>query len=337
MLDRLAEYARCFEDPENWAVATAISVAGSSPAPVGTSMAVSRDMEIIGSLSAGCAESAVAVLAQECIISREPVREVFSPDGERMGSVALTCGGTLEVLIEPLTSVSELEALKQLSSQDPRERASITRHVPKFGLDLSLHRPAAPRLILSGAHDYSAALAQIALQSGWRVNLVDLRRDFATTARLPIGTDIRLGHPPFVIRELLENEAQEGSFTAVCVMTHHPDLDVPVLDSALRTPETAVHFVGAMGSRRASSRRNAALERLGHSDEERRRVHSPLGLDIQAATPAETAVSMFAEIIAAKNAASARGASFSMSEGPLHRHRPEAQSIVVTPEAHLTP
>lgn len=330
MLDRISAYAKCFENPERWAIATATAVSGSSPAPVGTSMAVSEDMEIIGSLSAGCAESAVAVLAQESITSGEPVREVFTPDGERLGSVALTCGGTLEVIIEPLSSMEDLGELKALAATDPRTAVSLTHHISALNIALQLERQAAPSLILSGVHDYSVALAQLAVTAGWRVSMMDLRQDFATHERTPEGVDLYVGHPPFVVKDLLSLETAEP-FTAVCVMTHHPDLDVPVLDEALRAPAGKVDFIGAMGSWRAATKRGSALAAKGHSPAARGRICSPLGLDIQASTPAETAVSMFAEIISTKNnAGPAAGEPLRAAKtGPLHRRSPHADSIVL--------
>lgn len=326
MLDRLTEYSRCFAEPERWAVAVIAAVSGSSPAPPGTSMAVSEDLEIIGALSAGCAETAVAVSAQQAIRDGTPVREVFTRDGERAGSVNLTCGGAMEVLILPLAATPSLRRAEELLGLRPWEQAALDVEVPELGTALRLQRPAAPRLILSGVHDFSHHLADLALRAGWRADLVDIRREFATQERVPEGARLHVGHPPFVVRDLLA-EADQAPFTAVCVMTHHPDLDVPVLSAALRSPKPGL--VGAMGSRFAAARRDMALAELGHTEAERARVRSPLGLDLGAQSPAEAAVSMFAEILGAKNDAAGRlGQALSEGSGPIDRRRPRAQTLL---------
>lgn len=379
MLDRVTAYTECFEEPQRWAIATIVSIQGSSPSPVGTSMAVSEDLQIIGSLSGGCVESSVAALAQDTISSGTARCESFGPDGtlfERQGlGVALTCGGQIEVLIQPLASLEpeQREQLRSLARQDPRTPAQLTRRIhDDADAELSAEAPAlvieeqrdgAPRLILSGVHDVSVHLARLGLQAGWRVQMVDVRPAFATAERVPEGVELTVGEPVTVIRELLAGAGSGAGvsglrpWTAICVMTHHPDLDVPVLDAALpallsgelvsaedssATPQT-VDFLGAMGSRRAAARRAEALQESGHSEESIRAIRTPLGLDLQASTAAETAVSMFAELIAARNSAdtTARGHTaaenperlgtpLSEQSGPVNRSR--GRSISITRE-----
>ncbi|GAB3842524.1 XdhC family protein [Nesterenkonia populi] len=326
MLDRLPEYARCFAEPERWAVATVVTISGSSPVPVGTSMAVSDDLEVIGSLSAGCAETAVAVSAQQAIRDGQAIREAFAPDGERAGSVNLTCGGTMEVLILPLSRMADRGRAEELLRRDPREGISLDVEVPQLGTSIRLERRAAPRLVLSGVHDFSYHLADLAVRGHWWVDVVDIRREFATQERMPHGAQLHVGHPPFVVKQLLAKD-EPVPFTAVCVMTHHPDLDVPVLSESLRSP--MVGMVGAMGSRFAAARRDMALADLGHTADERGRVRSPLGLDLGAQSPFESAVSMFAEILGAKNDAAAQlGQALSAGSGPIDRRRPRSRSLL---------
>ena len=389
MLDRVTAYTECFEEPQRWAIATIVSITGSSPSPVGTSMAVSADLQIIGSLSGGCVESSVAALAQDTISSGTARCESFGPDGtlfERQGlGVALTCGGQIDVVIQPLASLEpeQREQLRSLARQDPRTPAQLTRRIhADAAAELSAEAPAlvieerrdgAPLLILSGVHDVSVHLARLGLQAGWRVQMVDVRPAFATAERVPQGVELTVGEPVTVIRELLggagggsdvSGAGAGGSgasglrpWTAICVMTHHPDLDVPVLDAALpallsgelvsaedssATPQT-VDFLGAMGSRRAAARRAEALQERGHCEESIRAIRTPLGLDLQASTAAETAVSMFAEFIAARNSAdtTARGRTaaenperlgtpLSEQSGPVNRSR--GRSISITRE-----
>lgn len=384
MLDRVTAYTECFDEPQRWAVATIVSIQGSSPSPLGTSMAVSEDLQIIGSLSGGCVESSVAALAQDAISSGAARCESFGPDGtlfERQGlGAALTCGGQIKVVIQPLSSLEseQLEQLRSLARQDPRTPAQLTRRIhDDAAAELSAEAPAlvieerrdgAPLLILSGVHDVSVHLARLGLQAGWRVQMVDVRPAFATAERVPQGVELTVGEPVTVIRELLAG-AGGGSdvsgagasgagvsglrpWTAICVMTHHPDLDVPVLDAALpallsgelvsaedssATPQT-VDFLGAMGSRRAAARRAETLQERGHSEQSIRAIRTPLGLDLQASTAAETAVSMFAELIAARNSTDATeagnadrpGTPLSEQSGPVNRTR--GRSISITRE-----
>ncbi len=374
MLDRVADYAGCLAAPQDWAVATIVSVRGSSPSPVGTSMAVSADLRIIGSLSGGCVESSVAALAQDAIAEGRPRLESFGPDGtlfEQQGlDVALTCGGEIEVLIQPLSTLDgeTLERLRSLSRKEAREPAELSRRIrldeaagpdqtaepaaePQTApsedsvgsapreLLVEERREGAPVLFLSGVHDVSVHLARLALQAGWRVRMVDVRPAFATAERVPDGVELAVGEPVTALREKVL-AAPAGAWTAVCVMTHHPDLDVPVLDAALSEGGRTISFLGAMGSRRAGSRRARALEERGHSPASIASVHTPLGLDIQASTAAETAVSMFAELIAARNAAAGgeaeaepddagarTGAPLSEKTGPVSRSRRRSISI----------
>ncbi|WP_218220629.1 XdhC family protein [Nesterenkonia sp. Act20] len=342
MLDRITSYSSCLDDPEHWAIATIVSVHGSSPSPVGTSMAVSADLEIIGSLSGGCVESSVAASAQDAIAAGTVRREAFGPDGTPFGQaglgIALTCGGEIEVLIQPLVT-AELDTLRELAERDPHVPAELTRMVTDHAgtrLVIREQRAGSPRLILSGVHDFSTQLAQLALQIGWNVHLVEIRPAFGTPERVPTGAQLHLGHPGTIIAELLQDEA--AAWTGVVVMTHHPDLDVPVLDAALSLAnradwvndaddDAARCFIGAMGSRTSAARRDAALRAMGHSEAARERVVSPLGLDLGAETPGEAAVSMLAELLAAKNSQTS-AQPLSLSEGPINASRPRSISII---------
>lgn len=304
MLDRIRQYSRCLAQPERWAVATVVSTAGSSPVPVGTSMAVSADLELIGSLSGGCVESTTASLAQQCIESGQPVLESFGPGEGLLGEVPLTCGGEIQVLIQPLATLKEHDDARTLAATDSHLAARLTRVVELEAQQLVIDetREAAPRLLLFGVQDYSVHLAAIAVDSGWQVELVDHRPAFATAERTPSGARLSV-EDPAAAAERLAAEPDTG-WTAACVMTHHPDLDVPVLDALLRA-ESGPEFLGALGSRAAQQRRRTQLSSLGHLPGEIERIQGPLGLDIAASTPAESAVSVFAQLISARNSAGA--------------------------------
>jgi xanthine dehydrogenase accessory factor len=159
---------------------------------------------------------------------------------------------------------------------------------------VSAYAPRA-RMLVFGAIDFAAALAQQGSFLGYRVTVCDARPTFATQARFPTADEVVVDWP----NRYLAAQAEAGSIdarTVICVLTHDPKFDVPLLEVALRLPE--VGYVGAMGSRRTHEHRVAALRREGLTDAELSRLASPIGLDIGARTPEETAVSIAAEIIA---------------------------------------
>lgn len=151
-----------------------------------------------------------------------------------------------------------------------------------------------PRMIIFGAIDFAAALAAQGALLGYRVTVCDARPVFATAARFPAAEDVVVDWP----HRYLSGEAERGAIdarTAICVLTHDPKFDVPVLEVALRLD---VGYVGVMGSRRTHVDRMCRLRDAGLTDDDVSRLSSPIGLDLGARTPEETAVSIAAEIIA---------------------------------------
>jgi xanthine dehydrogenase accessory factor len=158
-----------------------------------------------------------------------------------------------------------------------------------------------PRMIVFGAIDYAAAVARIGSFLGYRVMVCDARPLFATPDRFPSAADVVVDWP----HRYLQREAKAGNLdsrTVVCVLTHDPKFDVPVLALALRLPRLG--YVGAMGSRKTHLDRLERLRAAGLTDTELSRLSSPVGLDLGARTPEETAVSIAAEIIAARSGGS---------------------------------
>jgi xanthine dehydrogenase accessory factor len=168
-----------------------------------------------------------------------------------------------------------------------------------------------PRLIIFGAVDFTAALAKVGKILGYRVTVCDARPVFATRARFPMADEVVVSWPD---KYLAEVGASLGRRDAVCVLTHDPKFDVPAIVSALGT---TVGYLGAMGSRRTTDDRNARLREAGLSDEGIDRVMAPIGLDIGARTPEETAIAICAEIIALRTGKGAP--SLRDREGPVHR------------------
>lgn len=166
-----------------------------------------------------------------------------------------------------------------------------------------------PRMIVFGAIDFAAAVARIGKFLGYHVTVCDARPIFATRARFAAADEVVVAWPH---RYLAETEVDER--TLLCVLTHDPKFDVPLLELALRTP---AGYVGAMGSRRTHDIRLARLRENGLSEEELARLRSPIGLDLGARTPEETAVSIAAEIISAMWGGSGRP--LTNTAEPIHR------------------
>src|SRR5436190_1636421 len=164
------------------------------------------------------------------------------------------------------------------------------------GLRLFVASYAPPaRMIVFGAIDFAAAVARMGTYLGYRVTVCDARPVFATHKRFPDAAEGVVDWPHRYLAGEVEAGRVDGR-TVVCVLTHDPKFDVPLLEVALRMP--AVAYVGAMGSRRTHDDRLERLREAGITDAELERLSSPIGLDLGARTPEETAVSIAAEIIA---------------------------------------
>ncbi|EID09828.1 XdhC/CoxI family protein [Mycolicibacterium phlei] len=160
-----------------------------------------------------------------------------------------------------------------------------------------------PRMIIFGAIDFASALARQGALLGYRVTVCDARPVFATPARFPAAEEVVVEWPHRYLAAQAEQGAVDGR-TAICVLTHDPKFDVPVLEVALRLPD--VGYIGVMGSRRTHDDRLQRLREAGVTDAELKALASPIGLDIGARTPEETAVSIAAEIIARRWGGSGR-------------------------------
>jgi xanthine dehydrogenase accessory factor len=155
-----------------------------------------------------------------------------------------------------------------------------------------------PRMLVFGAIDFAAAVARVGSFLGYHVTVCDARPVFATHSRFPDADEVVVDWP----HRLLAAEVEAGRIdrrTVITVLTHDPKFDVPLLEVALRLPEEhRPAYVGAMGSRRTHDDRLARLREAGLTDKEIERLSSPIGLDLGARTPEETAVSIAAEIVA---------------------------------------
>ncbi|MFI9353867.1 XdhC family protein [Streptomyces lydicus] len=175
-------------------------------------------------------------------------------------------------------------------------------------------RVPAPRMIVFGAIDFASALVRVGRFLGYRVTVCDARPVFATPARFPDADEIVVEWPH---RYLAATEVDAR--TVLCVLTHDPKFDVPLLALALKLP---VGYVGAMGSRRTHRDRTRRLREAGASEAELSRLRSPIGLDLGARTPQETALSIAAEIVADRHGGS--GVPLSAAAHPAIHRRPRA-------------
>jgi xanthine dehydrogenase accessory factor len=173
-----------------------------------------------------------------------------------------------------------------------------------------------PKMYVFGAIDFASAVARIGKYLGYRVIVCDARAVFATRERFPSADEVVVAWPD----EFLKT-AEVDRRSVICVLTHDPKFDVPVLKESLNTP---AGYIGAMGSRRTHDNRTARLKEEGVTDEQLARVSSPIGLDIGARTPEETAVAIAAEIIAFRTGHS--GGRLAERSGPIHASDPDTAS-----------
>lgn len=187
---------------------------------------------------------------------------------------------------------------------------------------------ALPRLIIFGAVDFTAALARVAKVLGYHVTVCDARPAFATPARFPMADLVVTDWPDRYLAGVERLEARD----AICVLTHDAKFDVPAIVAAL---ETSVGYLGAMGSRRTHAARVERLRAAGVTGDALRRVMAPIGLDIGARTPEETAVAICAEIIALRTSTTS-APSLRDGSGPIHRPPPAPPDSTTEARGRIT-
>lgn len=319
------------------AVATAVSIEGSAPRTVGTSMAYDGSV-VLGSIAGGCVEAAVVGVAEEVLADGVARTVEYGVDHETAFSVGLTCGGQLRIRVERVDSshpvVPQLReaaagraagaaiALGAVRPEsEPRieaerlarvalgESALTTVDCGGSLVDVFFEvKGTRPHFVIIGAMEFSTALAAAAQVLGYRVTVTDPRELFTTAERFP-GASVVVGWPQRILPTLDLDER-----SVVCVLSHDARFDAVALDLALASP---AFYVGAMGSRRTHERRIASLRERGVPAASIARLHSPIGLDLGASTPEETAVSILAEVLASRTAATA--VPLAATSGPVHR------------------
>ena len=253
---------------------------------------------------------------RDAIKAEEPVALVTIVEGEPLGAKLLVRLGDgpargrsaipSSTASSPATREAELDAgLSSTRHYGPEGQA----RQDEVGVFIESFAPP-PRLLIFGAVDFTAALTRIGKVLGYRVVVVDARPVFATPARFPMADEVVVDWPD---RYLAGVGDELGPRDAVCVLTHDHKFDVPAVVAALRT---RVGYLGAMGSRRTDEERRQRLRDAGVTDDQLGRLMAPIGLDIGARTPEETAVSICAEIIALRTGR--RPPSLRDTEGPIH-------------------
>jgi xanthine dehydrogenase accessory factor len=277
----------------------------SAPRPLGSKLAISEAGELAGSVSGGCVESDVAVNALEVLETGEPKLLSYGIPDEDAWEVGLPCGGEIDVFLERFegelpdpetpqivfTVVDGDRAGERWVSQDGEvTRTQLLERDGEQVFAEVLGPP--PRLLVFGAVDLAEELCRAAKGLGWRTVVTDARARFATAERVPSADELVVAWPEEAVERFAPDER-----TAVVVLTHEDRWDVPALAGALGTP---AFYVGALGSRRTQERRRERLLETGVSQEQLERLCGPAGLDLGAGTPAETALSILAEILAVR-------------------------------------
>jgi len=308
------------------AVATVVSMTGSAPTVVGTSMAVDDTGAALGSVAGGCVEGALYELCTAVLAGADPGVQEYGVTDEDAFAVGLTCGGVLRVHARELGPADvpvlaaavrgdEARLVTALDGPAPEavpvvDRSGLVRvQGPHGGVEVFVEVAAAPpRLVAYGALEFSSALAVVARAAGYRVTVCDARAVLATPRRHPGADEVVVDWP---VRHLARQRL--GARDAVCVMAHDDRFDAELVLAALRC---GAGYVGAMGSRRTQDRRVAELVQRGATADELGRLHAPIGLDIGASTPGETAISVLAEILTARTHAT--GHPLTTLTGPIH-------------------
>jgi len=293
-------------------LATVARTWGSSPRPVGSMMALRGDGRVIGSVSGGCIEDDLVhryttAYSGDGMPEGPPQVVQYGVSADEAHRFGLPCGGTLELVLESAPSLAHLDQLlacldrgnlvrRELNLSNGEARLTATDTPELFSFDgqrmLNTLGPGY-RLLLIGAGALAEYLATMALFNGFNVSLCDPRPEY-TAGWNVAGVNLLPGMPDDVVRAFAADVR-----SAIVAVSHDPKLDDLALLEALHSP---AFYIGAIGSRRNSQlRRERLMEHFGESEASLQLLHGPIGIYIGSKTPAEIAVSVMAEILAAKN------------------------------------
>ena len=324
------------------ALATVIQTWGSSPRRPGAKMALTPEGNITGSVSGGCVEGAVFDTGLDVLKSNRPQLLHFGVADETAWDVGLACGGSIDIFVKPLdmeifsplraTLVDETSAVlvtvvrgpdellgrEMLVREDGQVTGTVEDPLNEQVEDLARETLAGggsrrallnedvevfvevisppPTLIAVGGVHITVALMALAKTLGYRTVVVDPRSAFGNETRFPYVDQLIQSWPQEAFQRIPINRS-----TAVAMLTHDPKLDDPALKIAL---PSAAFYVGALGSKTTQAKRRQRLLEDGLTQGQLDRLHGPIGLDIGAGTPEEIAISIMAEIVAARNSTS---------------------------------
>jgi len=307
-LEVLKRSAEWVEDGRRVLLVTVVKTWGSSPRPEGAMLAVREDGLVVGSVSGGCIEDDIVDRTrregQKATRCEVVTYGVTADEARRFG---LPCGGTIQLVLEPLTRESgmrallrEVEAGHLVTRRLELASGFATLH-PAQAVDglkfdgkvlTTIHGPRY-RMLVIGASQLSKYLAQIAVGLDYQVTICDPREEYTETWDISGVTLVRT-MPDDTVKAMQLDER-----CAVVALTHDPKLDDLALMEALKSP---AFYVGALGSRANNARRRERLREFDLTDEEIARLHGPIGLYIGSRTPPEIAISILAEVTAIKNA-----------------------------------
>ena len=266
-------------------VATAIAVDGRMPRTLGTSMSWDGSAAI-GSIAGGCIEGAIVEVADR-VLDDERTRVIsFGVSDADALTVGLACGGNVTLHLALVRPGDLVVSALRLAAAGHAARVELAASTGEVLYVDEVEPPA--RMIVVGAMEFSVALSAAAQAMGFAVTVVDPRSLFTTAERFP-GAELVVEWPPTYLAG-----AAIDARTVICHLGHDDRYDVDLLEVALASP---AGYVGAMGSRTTTAKRRAALEERGVDTA---RLHAPIGLDVGARTPEETAVAILAEVLAAR-------------------------------------
>jgi len=286
---------------------TVIKTWGSSPRPVGATLAICEDGTVIGSVSGGCIEDDLIARVRDEGISRSlPEIVSYGITADEAHRFGLPCGGTIELSIEPLSERSRVaELLERLERHELVQRrldlqsgdVELSQAAPGAQMQVSeramvtLHGPRW-RLLIIGAGQLSRFLAQIATAMDYHVIVCDPREEYRAGWQVD-GVQLVHDMPDDIVLSMKLDHR-----SAVVALTHDPKLDDLALMEALKSD---AFYVGAIGSRLNNSKRRERLLEFDLTPEQLARLHGPIGLYIGSKTPSEIAISILAELTAIKN------------------------------------
>ncbi|HEY8608219.1 MAG TPA: XdhC family protein [Noviherbaspirillum sp.] len=286
---------------------TVVRTWGSSPRPEGAMLAIRDDGRVVGSVSGGCIEDDLIERVRQNGITRDrPELVTYGITADEAHRFGLPCGGTIQLAVEPLTAASRIpELLQRLSARELVARrldllsGEVTLGPAGPGMHLQVSATALTtvhgprwRLLIIGAGQLTRFLAQIAVGMDYHVTVCDPREEYRTGWQVD-GAELVHAMPDDIVIEM-----RLDARSAVLALTHDPKLDDLALMEALKSD---AFYVGAIGSRVNNARRRERLKLFDLDDAQLARLHGPVGIYIGSKTPAEIAISILAEMTAAKN------------------------------------